>query len=127
MKLEALWSLTNIAYGDDSVVEKMLIECAGQFDDVYYSLDIGLLQICSNMMQTIRNEGYQDIKTLNILYQLINNLCGSNQEICVEIVNKTIVVDSLVGVVQTQNKIEAELFENMLFVMRTILLNCDLD
>jgi len=43
MKLEALWSLNNIACGDDSIVRKMLIEGPGQIDDVYYSLDIGLL------------------------------------------------------------------------------------
>ena len=79
------------------------------------------------MIQKIISEDCQDVKTLNLLYQLINNICVTDQNICTEIVNKTVVVDSLLRVYQTQSKIEAEFYESILHLMSTVLRHCDLD
>jgi hypothetical protein len=79
------------------------------------------------MIQKIISEDCQDVKTLNLLYQLIHNICITDQNICTEMVNKTGVVDSLLRVFQTHSKIKAEFYENILHVMSIVLRHCDLD
>jgi hypothetical protein len=126
MRLESLWILINIAYGEIEVVELMLIEEPNLSEGVYYTLNEGLIDICRKIMEQIVEEECEDLKTLNLVFQLLTNLCITSPEICINVVNNTIVVEALLKVTQTSDTIQADLYDSMLQCIKIILKVCEL-
>ena len=50
LKLESLWIFNNLLYGEEELVDRVLISEPGEFDDVFYDMSQGFLDLVNKMM-----------------------------------------------------------------------------
>ena len=126
LKCEALWIFVNLSFGNDQIVKRLLIKEPGEFDDVEFDQNEGLLQLISKMLKQIHEQGSKDLKVLNLIYLLTSNLAATSKEICSDLVNETMVLHSFQNLLRSVGELPVELYNNLIINLKIFLQQCTL-